>query len=274
MINGTPSPNHEENLEVQLREIARHLTYPPTPDIAGGVYEALRPARYGKTASLWLRLGSVAVMLGFVLMLVPGIRAEVLDSIRERLGDSAVVVVNTQPTAASNNGVIDIKTPQNVQPYHSILDLPGEIATNLGQARSVFGQPFRLPTYPEDLGSPDVVYMLRTGNPYVIAGWFYEDDPTLEMSLHMVDSSSYVTKEFFDVVKEDGIGHAQVNGRDAYWLTSPHQVTVYASNSGRLDRYSWDVSSNVLIWTVGQLTYRLETILPLDRAILVAESLQ
>lgn len=273
MINGTPSPNHEENLEVQLREIARHLTYPPTPDIAGGVYEALRPARYGKTASLWLRLGSVAVMLGFVLMLVPGIRAEVLDSIRGRLGDSAVVVVNNQPTAASNSGVIDIKTPQNVQPYHSILDLPGEIATNLGRARDVFGQPLRLPTY-DNIGSPDVVYMLKTGNPYVIVGWFYEDDPTLEMSLHMVDSSSYITKEFFDVVKEDGIGHAQVNERDAYWITSPHQIVIYASNSGRLDRYSWEVRSNVLVWTVGQLTYRLETVQSLEYAIVVAESLE
>lgn len=267
------TPEHEENWEVQLRDIARHLAYPPTPDIAGNVYGTLHPRRQARPTRLILRFGTMVAVLACSLLMVPNIRAQVLEALR--LGDSAVRIEQIPPTTqAVADPDVELAVPDSTIPHRSILDLNGEVATSIVQARAIFPYPIRLPTYPENLGQPDVVYMLKTGHPYVILGWLNENGSDLALSLHMVDSDSYVAKQFFNDYKTETITTTLVNEREAYWLTKPHQVEVYANNSGLLDKYAWDVINHVLIWTAGPLTYRLETYVALENAVLIAESLQ
>lgn len=267
------TPEREENWELQLREIASHIAYPPTPDIAGQVYGTLNPPRQARATRLILRFGTMAAVLACSLLVVPDIRAQVLDMLR--LGDSAVQIeeINPTPQAVANPDAL-LQVPESTVPHLSILDFPGEVTTSLVEVRASFPYPVRVPTYPAKLGQPDVVYMLKMGHPYVILGWLNENGSDLALSLHMVNSDSYVVKQFPRDYKEDAIVQTLVNEREAYWLTMPHAVEVYANNSGLLDRYAWEVVNHVLVWTDGPLTYRLETYVALDEAIRIAESLQ
>jgi hypothetical protein len=61
-----------------------------------------------------------------------------------------------------------------------------------------------------------------------------------------------------------------VDGRPALWLVGPHALLL---RSGEMD-YRTLVQGNVLIWELGETTYRLETDQPLQEAIRIAESMQ
>ncbi len=73
-----------------------------------------------------------------------------------------------------------------------------------------------------------------------------------------------------DVGGFDDIQQARVDGRTAFWLEAPHQLHVLTDEGSETYR----VDGNVLIWTRGDVTYRLETSLGLPEAIALAESVR
>jgi hypothetical protein len=71
-----------------------------------------------------------------------------------------------------------------------------------------------------------------------------------------------------DVGGSDDIQQVRVDGRTAFWIEAPHQLHVITDEGSE----TFGVDGNVLIWTAGAITYRLETSLELPEAIALAES--
>jgi hypothetical protein len=148
-----------------------------------------------------------------------------------------------------------------------VLDLDGQ--TTLAAAAESVRFPIRLPAYPADLGGPDVVFVQDLEGQAVVLVWLEPDDPAqVRLSLHVLASPQLVDK----VIKNDpaGLEFVRVNGREAFWTTGPYFVV--ARNGFYTETRL--ISGHVLIWYEDDLTYRLETSLPLAEAIKIAESLE
>jgi hypothetical protein len=151
-------------------------------------------------------------------------------------------------------------------PPHEIAfeDIAGE--TTLETAGASVSFPIRLPTYPEDLGRPEQVF-LQENNLMVILVWSDPSDPQeARLSLHQIASGSILVGKFEPrVVRE-----TQVNGQYAIWAEGPYLVEL---TNGDID-FRRIVDGNTLIWEEQGITYRLESNLSLEEAVKIAESLE
>ena len=86
------------------------------------------------------------------------------------------------------------------------------------------------------------------------------------MSLHLIPPGSWAVDKMNPVLVQE----TTVNGRYAIWAVGPYPVQF---SNGNLD-FVRLVDGHVLIWTEGEVTYRLETQLDLEEAVKVAESLE
>ncbi|MBZ0286235.1 MAG: DUF4367 domain-containing protein [Anaerolineae bacterium] len=260
---------HTEKWEQTVLESARHFAYPPTPDIAGAVRARLQhAARRG--ARHTLRMVAAALLAFIVVTLaVPQTRAFVLEVLR--IG--VVRIFYGEPTGTPTLSITGTRTPRPTAlpphtPVASALDLPGE--TTLANAEQQLGSPILLPAYPAALGTPDHVYAQLIGRGVVVTlVWVKPDAPTqTDLLLQMLNPDTVAAKYFpWEAGNEKAV---LVNGRRAYWLTGVHRLYFYETE-GDISRV---VDKDVLLWDEGDLTYRLETDLPLEEAIRVAESLR
>jgi hypothetical protein len=141
--------------------------------------------------------------------------------------------------------------------------LPGE--TTLAAAEAYLEIPIRLPAYPPDLGAPDRVFLLRDFGGTLILAWSDPNYPDLaRLALFAIPPGPIVNKLF-----PEQIERASVAGREAIWATGDHYVEVLLEGRSTLAL----VHGHVLIWEVEGVTYRLETALPLEEAIRIAESI-
>lgn len=260
-----------EQLERQLRRAARHLPYPPTPDLAAGVRRPAKPAVPPARRLAWVALGLIVVAA--LLFTVPPVRAALLEALR--LGAVRIFLSQPTPTVPPtatpiSSGPIDPGRPPTVTPVpspaplFSLLDLAGE--TTLAEAQAQVDFPIRLPAEPPDLGLPDRVFVQDFDGPLVILLWLAPGDPNqIRLSLHLLGPNVFAGKGAPQVVEE-----TTVHGRPALWLEGPHLLQLRGGGY-ELKRL---VEGNILVWVEGKITYRLETDLPLDEAISVAESLQ
>jgi len=124
----------------------------------------------------------------------------------------------------------------------------------------------RLPAYPPDLGAPDRVFYQPMG-PTVILVW--ADSGGLNrprLSLFILGKTVLLDKAEPTVLERTEVGGAM-----AYWAEGPYMLAFHGERELKL-RYL--VQGHVLIWAEGGLTYRLESGLPLEEALRIAESLQ
>ena len=251
--------------EAQLREIAAHFVYPPTPDIAARERRRLsvdRPVAIGPAATspvaqrpvrLLAGVAAMIVLLLAIALLVPQTRAALLEFF-----DIGAIRLLVDEEAAE-------PLPEGV-----LLDLAG--ATTLADASSVAAFDVLLPAYPADLGLPDQVYVQQleaAGNDeqVVILTWSDPAQPDgVRLSLYQIALPFYGIKQAtLDIIHE-----TRVNGQPAFWVEGPHRLQLQAG-----DFQDWlFVPGNVLIWTEGRMTYRLESGLSLDEAIRIAESMR
>jgi len=264
-MTSTPRAGWEE----RLTAAARQLDYPPTPDIARRVrarLDAKKPAR-GIALSGWARAALIALVILAGLMAVPGVRAAVLDFIR--VGAVRIFLAPTPTPAGAGVQAPVTATPAatllvSPGPTFSLDDLDGE--TTLDDARARVGFPLLLPTYPSDLGPPDRVYLQYFGDNLVIMVWLDREQPGhVRMSLHALGPGANAFKTGARLLRE-----LEINGQYAVWLDGPYML---AYRGGDADmRYLID--GRVLVWTVGEVTYRLEAGLAFEQAVKVAESVK
>ena len=246
------------------RRQAAAFVYPNTPDLARAVTQRLTTGERGARGATrrpgalrpgWV-IASVVLVLAAGLLAVPEVRGAVIEVLR--IG--AVRILRLAPAEPAPAGA----PAATVVPLSTVLDLAGE--TTLEAARTQVDFPLALPQYPPDLGAPDAVFVQNVSGPAVILAWTDETDPaTVTLSLYQIAASAYFTKIAPKVIEE-----TEVAGREAIWAEGPHLLL---DQSGDFENRRL-VEGNVLIWTAGPVTYRLETALGLAEARRIAESLR
>jgi hypothetical protein len=93
----------------------------------------------------------------------------------------------------------------------------------------------------------------------------------VRMSLWAIDEDVFAEKSADVQVR---IAATQVHGRPALWVQGPHMLRFRFPGGDDRFELARLVDGQVLIWTQGMITYRLETTLPLGDAVKVAESLR
>jgi hypothetical protein len=263
----------DEQWEEAVRRSAGTFAYPATPDMADRVIARLTAGRAGHLRPSPRRLQPawvIAIILALLIgaLAVPPVRAALLEflqigSVRIWLAEpTATPVPSPTPPAARTPPVRPAPTP-----LASIFDLTGE--TTLAEAEARAGLSIRLPTYPPDLRAPDAVFYQHLGGPVVVLVWVHPERPDeAKMSLHILGEGAMAEKGNPTVVMT-----TTVNGEMAAWTQGPY-VLAYGQGSPPEWQMRQLVSGRVLVWVEDGLTYRLESELPLEEAVRVAESLR
>lgn len=260
----------EMNFETQLRSIAKGMEYPRTPDIAGTVSARLRQPTRPRFISRRLAwsLTMVLILLSS-LMLIPPARAAILEFIE--IG--VIRIFRAEPTPiATPEPSSSILLPVTATPAGTeqvlipwLETMAGEMT--LEEAQAHVSYPLLVPSYPEDLGRPDRVFVQDADGPMTFLIWFDPQDPAeIRMSLHFLPPFSWAIKKLEPTMLEE----TRVNGNYAIWAIGPYPIRY---ENGDLE-FRRMIDGHVLIWQDGEITYRLETDLPLEEAINIAESLQ
>lgn len=260
----------EPRWEDRVQSVARTFVYPPTPDLAGAVQRRLAEPR-STVGTLRLLRPAWAILLAVVILLagllaVPPVRAAIHAWLQ--IGAVRIWLVEPTPTAPISAPVrpsVPTLRPAPT-PLTSLFALAG--ATTLADAQSKAGFPLRLPTYPADLGAPDGVFLQDLGGPAVVLVWLDAAQPKrARLSLHILGPNTFAEKG-----NSTRLEQTTVNGQPAFWTEGPYMLAYRSGTRADLDIRRL-IEGHVLIWHEGDLTYRLETDLPLPEAVRIAESL-
>jgi hypothetical protein len=278
---GSMNELQQELFEKQLWFLSQGLDYPRTPDVAeyvmtqlgtsptpqGGVRGEEHP-RFISRRLAWSL--TIILILFSSLMLIPPARAAIIEFIQ--IG--VVRIFHTEPTPLAppnqevpSTGVPVTATPvSTLQPLIPILEkLAGEMT--LAEAQKAVDYPILLPSFPPDLGQPDRVFVQEAEGKMTILVWIDPQKPDkVLMSLHLIPRGSWAIDKFDPALIEE----TQVNRQRAIWAVGPYPLRLRNQDL----QYMRLIDGHVLIWTDGNLTYRLETDLSLEEALKVAESLQ
>jgi hypothetical protein len=253
--------------ESRLEMLAADTAYPATPDIWPALrYELSRKQTSPPAARPRLRwatvLGALAIALGLALFASPTARAALYRVIQLGVVRIFLEPSTATPSPSAAPGATPSTTPTPI--LRPPLDLEGR--TSLAEIRRVLGDDVRLPTYPLDWGEPDLAFLQSIGGPLAVLVWLDPMDPTrAELALHILGPKAEASKSAAEMIEE-----VQVDGEPALWLVGAHRLLL---RSGEME-FRTLVTGNVLLWKVGEVTYRLETDRTLEEAILIAESLQ
>lgn len=246
----------KRSYEEQIADLARTFPYPACPDLAPLVLSRLpvRAPRRAVPRYAAVVISLVMVLLGLVLA-VPAVRAAVFEIVQ--IGIVRILLGGREdpsPTLATS-------TPN---PLGAPFDLAGLVTLEEARAQSPF--PIRLPTFPPNLGDPDLVYLQDLDGAAVILVWLDPEDPARPaFSLHFFTNDASFWKLDPELLATD-----RVDGHEAFWTTGPYLV-VAAGGERESIRL---VEGHVLIWADDVLTYRLEGDLSLEQAVRMAESLR
>lgn len=251
--------------ETRLKEMAQKVDYPVTPPIAKAVMAriSVKPQSVLSRKLSW----SLTILLITVisLMAIPPVRAAVFEFIQ-------IGIVRIFPVTEEHTPTPEIRTPltaTSIATSSSLIPFLEEIMgeTTLQQARTQVEYPIPLPSYPADLGEPDRIFVQDVDSYMTILVWLDDEDPgKVKLSLHIIPPNSWVIKKVDPTVIE----LTNVNGQRAVWATGPYPLLLH----NREIDFVRLIEGNVLIWTQGDLTYRLETDESLEEALKIAESLQ
>jgi hypothetical protein len=264
MNQGNPNQplNESEILDTLLNRDAENFQYPTTPNIAGHTPWRTQPVRRVPISRrlLWATILLVALLGG--LLAVPQVRAAILEILH--IGNISIIPATMTPAPAPTGTVLPYPSPT---PLVSILDLAG--ATTLKEAEVALNASIRLPTYPASLGRPDKVFVQGFGSPVIILVWADKTHPEqAQMSLYILGPNVYADKFSPRIIQQ-----TTVNGHPAVWAQGDHAIQV-KSGQGPDYIFTHLVKGNVLVWSENKLSYRLETELPVEEAVKVAESLR
>ncbi len=255
-----------EQLGAAISGIAEDLAWPTTPDVAGEVGTTLRlhqkaPSLVAPRLRLPSRRRTVLVIAATLLALAGAAFAARLVI---ELGAATVYVLPGAPTALPT----DVVSPD---------DLGREVT--LAEAATIAG--FE-PALPRELGDPISMWVdeaaleLDPDAPALRVVSIWSPSPHLPqipetgvgaLLMQFEGDEEVAFKQVYG--ETNRFGTAVVEGREAFWTSGEHLlVLVSGDRSLRLL-----VTGNVLMWQDAEFTFRLETSLPKDRAVAIAESM-
>jgi hypothetical protein len=254
-------------LETALRDLGRHLTWPPTPDLAtvvrrelgrGAVVTPL-PRRRVRRAVV-LAAAAMLVVVGGLVAASPGLRAAAL-----RLFSLPGVRIEVRATPPASPAT----TPPADQRFL------GRTAS-LAEARREVEFPVAVPA---TLGLPDDVYLLGGGRRAVVTLAYgsrsgLPADPETGYGALLTQFRGRPTE---DVVKKvtgaTEVTPVIVDGEPGYFVQGPHLVYVRAPGGVTIPDEP-RLAGNTVLWTRGPVTLRLEVDLPLAEALAVARTVR
>jgi hypothetical protein len=247
------------DVERSLIALGSALRYPPAPPMAQTVTARLlaeraaarRPAFPG--LALWPRRRVLVLAVGAVVLLLAGTAV----AARLAIGAIEIRVIQTPPPS----------TPSAVESGAGM----GERVT-LERARARVGFPIVLP---EALGPPAEVYVAETvfSSRVVVLVWDadashprVEGTPWSTVLMELPGSKEPLASK--EILAETTLQTVQVGNHDAYWISGPHQLSLFTPEGEQ----RFTVTGNVLLWEQDGTTLRLETALPKAQAVALAES--
>jgi hypothetical protein len=291
-----------EQLEKWVAETAAAFPYPPAPNVTHEVTVTVRRRLVEKqtatAAGYRLRPAWVVVALlvaCLALLAVPQVRAGLVSwfqigAVRVFVGEPTATATRGTPHAFIPTAVATAKatptvsaqietltgtatptavptitaSPTPMSAREVILSLAG--ATTLAEAQAEAAYPLLLPRYPPNLGRPDHVFRQRQNmGDTIIMLWLEPDRPDeVRLALYQIHVPDYVIK-YHNLIEE-----TTVNGRRAIWFEGGHLLQLVDGRSSQ----QLFVEGNVLLWTDGDVTYRLESHLSLAEALAIAGSLE
>jgi hypothetical protein len=226
-------------LELELRELGTLVAFPPTPDLAPRVRTRLgegRPRRGLNRWALAVALAAIAVAVAFA---VPPARTAILRFFH--IGSTTVERVETLP-------------PAQERPLAAGLGRP------LSRAEAERRAGFRLLLPPG--AEPERVYA-RNGLLATFLG------PVLLTEVR--GNQLGLTKKVAG--RGTTISPADVDGHDAVWIAGAPHLLLYQDRLGVLRELRTRLAGNVLVWTRGDLTLRLEGFREEERALELARTI-
>lgn len=263
-----------------LSEVRPRVAYPPTPDLAQTVRIALtRPPAPSRRAARWpfqlsphraaaLAALALAVLLLGMFVLFPSAPVAIAD----RLGLRGVTIrfLDEAPTPAPS-------------PVGGRLALGRRI--DLDDARAQVAFPIHVPTL-DGFDSPDEVY-LSLGPSDGMVSFVYRAasglPPTPETGVGAL-LTQFRAETDRDLIEKSLLGKGlsptatlelvSVNGGRGFWIEGPGHFFLYRDSAGSVELEEYRLAGNALLWEQDGLTFRLESALPKERAVALAESVR
>ena len=248
------------DLERDLYDLAPHLDFPETPDVAARVVARL-PARPPRRPSLRRR---VAAAVSLALLVAAGTVLAVPPA-RRAVGDLLGI------RGASVTRVDRLPAVPPARPLHLGEALP------LDRAAARAGLPALVP---RELGPPDRAYVQGVGGRATLAlVWSPRDglSRTRETGVGLLVLEARGAGEIEFAKKFAGPGttveRVDVDGAPAIWLSGAPHVVAIGPRGGRIRVEPARLAGNTLLWNRGGLVVRMESRLSRDQAVRVAESI-
>jgi hypothetical protein len=254
-------PRSNNTFEQALEQMARGFQYPPTPDIPA-IRRSTVDGRQQPEIShrlVWALL--LIALIATALFAIPQTRAAVL-SLFARIGAIDIFIDESAPTPPPEAPTALPAAPSGGAVEHSLALFELGEPVGLDEARRLVE--FAL-VVPAVLGEPDEVYAHRNVEPPAVT-LVWRDEAGVALSLTEIGAGQFITK----LVHEYGVSDLLIGDRPAMWIESPHRLQLL---SGWQDSELL-IESNVLIWALGGVTYRLEGNLTQDEALAIAESIE
>jgi hypothetical protein len=269
----------DRDLERELRELGSTIYYPPTPDMARAARGLLdeeqeaRPRRFRRSlpALRWAAVAAAFVLVVALPALSPTLRATISDVFvakdTQMAGEPAVDAGSSERESGEN------APPSGLSKGGEAVSSPAQSPRFAGEritpreARARMGGALLLPRTPE-LGKPDELYAIRTSWKDGVMLVYKEASSvgTAMNSLVLTEVPGDIESAYLagKTTVRPKLDRVNVNGRPGYWSparrlpskTDPH------------------LPGNVLLWKQSGIALQLETNLPKERALRIAESVR
>jgi len=273
-----------------LGDLAAAIAYPSVPAGAGDIAAIVRQrlvagpaARTSSGITGWIgrrpvrRSVLVAIAAILVLAAIAGAVGLGLPGIRIVFGGPTPPAPTATPSptpAPTPTRPAGSTGPAESSPAGSTMGLG--TAVSLDDAARIGGLDLVLPPDPA-IGPPDAVYTLADR---VALVWSERPglpaDPDYGVGLLLSEFRGHVDDGYYQKTLDSSaqVTPVTVNGHAGYWISGAPHFFYYVDPSGKAVDDSHRIVGDTLIWADGAVTYRLESQLPMEEAIRLAESLR